>query len=103
MSPTVRGITEEPRLLLGLPWLYSVNAIISVRQSSIQIGDHSIGERVRYVTGPELVYHKDHSMLMYPKAAIRADEAFINSLDSDSDESSDESEDDLSDIDDAGF
>ena len=103
VSPTVRGITEEPRLLLGLPWLYSVNAIISVRQSSIQIGDPSIGERVRYVTGPELVYHKDHSMLMYPKAIIRADEAFINSLDSDSDESSDESEDDLSDIDDADF
>ena len=103
VSPTVRGVTEEPRLLLGLPWLYSVNAIISVRQSSIQIGDPSIGERVRYVTGPELVYHKDHSMLMYPKAIIRADEAFINSLDSDSDESSDESEDDLSDIDEADF
>jgi hypothetical protein len=42
-------------------------------------------------------------MLIYPKAIMRADEAFNNPLDSDSDESSDESEDDLSDIDDAAF
>ncbi len=102
VSPA-QGLPEEPRLLLGLPWLYSVNAVISVRQSSIQIGDPSIGERVRYITGPELVYHRDHNMLMYPKAIIRSAEAFSNPLDTDSDESSDESEDDLSDIDDAGF
>ena len=94
-------MSEEPRLLLGLSWLYSVNAVISMRQSSIQIGDSFIGERVRYITGPELIYHRDHNMLMYLKAIIHTVEAFRNPLESDSDDRSDEFEDDLSDVDDA--
>ena len=102
VSPAIRGRSEEPRLLLGLPWLYSVDAFISIRLSSIRIGDSSIGERVRNITGPELVYHRDHNMIMYPKAIIRPVEAF-REPESDSDDDSDESEDDLSDVDDSAF
>ena len=104
VAPEVRGRPQEPRILLGLPWLYSVNAFISVRQSTIQIGDPSIGEHVRCITGPELVYHKDHNMIMYPKSIVRPVGTVTELDDSDSsDSSSDQSEDDLSDVDDAAF
>ena len=100
VAPQVRGRSDETRILLGLPWQYSVDAFISVRRSTIQIGDSSIGETPRYITGPELVYHKDHNMILYPKAIIGPAEAFRKpTFESESDDSSDESEDDLSDID----
>ena len=53
------GRAGQPRLslLLGLPWLYSVNALINIRGSRIFIGDPNIGETVRAITGPELVFH----------------------------------------------
>lgn len=92
------GAPDPPRLLLGLPWLYSVNAIICIRDSSIQIGDPAIGEKVRFITGPELVYHRDHSMLMYPKAIIYSADAFDNQEESEEEDES--SEDDLSEVED---
>ena len=103
VSPAIRGKYEEPRLLLGLPWLYSVDAFISVRLSSIRIGDSSIGEMARNITGPELVYHRDQNMIMYPKAIVQPVKAFREPEEVDSDDSSDESEDDLSDVDDSVF
>lgn len=52
--------TEPLSLLLGIPWLYSVNAEISVRNSTIKIDDPSL-EEVRDVVGPELVFCNDHN------------------------------------------
>ena len=53
IQPKVPGIEDVPRLLLGLPWLYDVNAKITIRGSSVQIGDHRIGETLRYtISGP---------------------------------------------------
>lgn len=43
------GHTEYLSLILGLPWLYSVDAHISIRQSRFMIGDTTIGETVRAV------------------------------------------------------
>lgn len=64
--------TEEPlSLLLGIPWLYSVNAILSIRESKTEIGDPTLGEQVREVEGPELVFCNEHDILMYPKSASR--------------------------------
>ena len=57
-------------LLLGIPWLYSVNAIIGIRGSRIEIGDPAVGESIRDVIGPELVFSKEHNLLMYPKAIL---------------------------------
>ena len=106
VSPPTPGIEDVPRLLLGLPWLHDINAVISVRNSSIQIGDPAIGEQVRLITGPELVYHRDHGLLMYPKAFIPAEEAFhrVTELEQDEDESEESSsEDELSEVEDVDF
>ena len=72
---TSSGEIEYLSLILGIPWLYSVDGQISVRQSRILVGDASIGEQVRAVTGPELVFCKDHNLLMYPKTALPRIEA----------------------------
>lgn len=100
VSPARQGLYEEPRLLLGLPWLYSVDAFISVRLSLIRIGDPSIGETARNITGPELVYHRDQNMIMYPKAIRSVTVETVQDPESGNDEegSSEESEDELSDV-----
>lgn len=100
---------ERLSLLLGLPWLYSVNAWIHIRGSQILIGDASVGETVRAVTGPELVFHPEHNLLLYPKQALLStvpkftatvDDEADDALSSSSDESS---EDELSDIEQQAF
>ena len=99
---TASGQTEYLSLILGLPWLYSVDARISIRQSTIMIGDATIGEKVRSVVGPELVFCKDHNLLMYPKSALAVPGRIVEEIEdaSDSESSSSEEEDDLSDIED---
>jgi len=57
----------QVELLLGLPWLYSVDAHISIRDSKITVGDRSLGENPRDVIGPELIYSPAHYLLVYPK------------------------------------
>ncbi len=64
------GQAEYMSLIVGIPWLYSVDALISIRQSKIMIGDASIREAVRAVAGPELVFYKDHNLLLYPKLVM---------------------------------
>ena len=109
VSPPTPAIEDVRRLLLGLPWLHDINAVISVRNSSIQIGDPAIGEHVRFITGPELVYHRDHGLLMYPKAFIPAEEAYHRVTELEHDEDEDKSEesssgDELSEVEDeTGF
>ena len=55
-------------LILGLPWLWQVNAHLAVRDSKLFLGDPKLGEEVRVVVGPEIFFSTDHTMLMYPKA-----------------------------------
>lgn len=97
---TATGDTEYLSLILGIPWLYSVDAQISIRQSRIMIGDASIGEQVRAVTGPELVFCKDHNLLMYPKSAMPEAKAVEDDEPSSSDESSSDESDNVEDLDD---
>lgn len=101
------NIIEQYRLLLGLPWLYSVNAVINIRSSSIQIGDIASHESVRTVKGPELVFSEDHNLLMYPKSGFPTGpkggmKPYINEPvqddDDESDDESEDSEDNLSDV-----
>ncbi len=110
VSVTESGRTEYLGLILGIPWLYSVDASISIRLSTIFIGDRTIGEEVRAVVGPEMVFCKDHNLLMYPKSAMAtardsqkalpkaSTQATVEEIDESSDSSSSDSEDDLSDI-----
>lgn len=72
-----------------------------------------MGETVRKVVGPELVYCHDHN-LMYPKGVLpdsmtarphphRTPHATVEELDSSESSSSEESEDELSDVEDPDF
>ena len=105
VAPQVVSVTNEGRsqylgLILGIPWLYSVNATISIRLSTIYIGDPSVGEEVREVFGPEMVFCKDHNLLMYPKGCHPRIEEVFDSEEEDQSSDSSSSEDDIDDIDD---
>lgn len=88
-------------LLLGLPWLFSVNAYLSIRESRISIGDPSLGESMRDIVGPEIVFCNEHTLIMYPKTAFTKTREENTSSDEDSsgDEVSEAEEDpDVSDL-----
>ena len=77
VAPEVVSVDKTERfehfgLILGNPWLYSVDASFSIRQSTISIGDALIGEEVRRIVSPEIVFFKDHNLLMYPKSALES-------------------------------
>ena len=44
-------LDEHVGLILGIPWLYSVDAHIAIRGSSITIGDRTLGETPRTIQG----------------------------------------------------
>lgn len=113
-NPSLLAPNEPLSLLLGIPWLYSVNAQLSIRHSKIEVGDPSMGETVRQVVGPELVYCHDHNLLMYPKGVLpdsvtarphphKTLLATVEELDLSESSSSEESEDELSDVEDPDF
>ena len=109
VGPDGRAGQSRLSLLLGLPWLYAVNAMIDIRGSRILVGDSNIGEKVRAITGPELVFHTDHNLLLYPKQALLLSEGNYKTTVEDASESSSEDEDeeesadDLSDVEVQGF
>ena len=78
---------ERLSLLLGIPWLYSVNAKIAIRGSRIAIGDPATGEAVRDIVRPLLVFCKDHNLIMYPKEILAAQSLEESDDDSDSEDS----------------
>ena len=49
---------DKVQLLLGIPWLFDVNAIIHIKDSMIQIGDASKGEYVQSINGVPLGLRK---------------------------------------------
>ena len=62
--------SEHLSLLLSIPWLYSVNAVIRIHESRIEISDLSANEEVQKVVEPELIFSQDHNLLMYLKAIL---------------------------------
>jgi sulfite reductase beta subunit-like hemoprotein len=58
---------EHLSLILRLSWLYFVNAFISIRKFKIIIDDVNIDEIVREMIDFELVFCKNHNLLMYSK------------------------------------
>ena len=81
------GNNEHLSLLLGLPWLWMVDAILSVRLSKVTVGDSAIGEVPRDIVGPEFVFCKDHNLLMYPKSLMTKYATVEDADSSDSDSS----------------
>lgn len=113
-NPPLSAINEPLSLLLRIPWLYSVNAQLSIRHSKIEVGNPSMGETVCEVVCPELVYCHDHNLLMYPKSVLpdsitarphhhRTPHATVEELDLSKSNSSEESKDELSDVEDPDF
>lgn len=80
-------------LLLRLPWLYDVNAHISIRESKITIGDPAVGETMRDIIGTEMVFCSKHTLLMYPKNFL-SPEGLIPEEESSTDKAEDGSSDD---------
>ena len=98
---TALGANAYLSLILGIPWLWTVNAIIAIRTSKIMIGDPGAQEYNREVVGPELFFCEDHNLLMYPKSMAKASKATVETEESSSDDDDDsDSGDDLDDIDD---
>ena len=62
--------SERLNLLLGIPQLFVVNAVISIRRFKIEIGDPIISEKFKTIIRPELVFYKDHNLLIYSKAIL---------------------------------
>ena len=82
-----------------------MNALISIRHSKITIGDPGVGETIRDIIGPEMVFCAEHTLLMYPRKALIPElnpEKHDSKGDTDESGSSNDesSEDDLSDIED---
>lgn len=82
-------------LLLGIPWLYQVDATIRIRQFAVTIGDKNVGETPRDIAeAAELGFSKEHTLIMYPRAVLKSlgeevetesDNATSSSSESDSD------------------
>ncbi|OJD24486.1 hypothetical protein ACJ73_04154 [Blastomyces percursus] len=53
-------------LLLGIPWLFDVNARMDIRRGSLIIGDSEKQEPRVIVQGPELVFTRGTKILMLP-------------------------------------
>jgi hypothetical protein len=87
---------DDIHLLLGMPWLHSVNAKILIRESVIEIGDPSVGERTVRIQGPQFVECKNHKLVLHPAVPTSRKEHLAESSDED-DESSDDSDYDTSD------
>ena len=64
LHATASGQTEYMSLILGLPWLYSVDALFSAGQCKPMALDFAPGEIVRIVVDPELVCRGAHHLLM---------------------------------------
>ncbi|KAI0991861.1 hypothetical protein K3495_g16326 [Podosphaera aphanis] len=70
IRPQNKKGSSELHLLLGLPWLYEVNAWISVRDSSILIGDEKTDGRQVSLNSPEFVPSSPHNLVLQPKAPV---------------------------------
>jgi hypothetical protein len=63
------GSKDGYQLILGLPWLYSVDAHIAIRSSTIEIGDLGYGEKRVALQGPRFVQSAKHSLMLEPVSA----------------------------------
>jgi len=67
-------------LILNISWLWSVNAIIAMRNFKILIENSLQEEKIREVIDSKLVFCEKHNLLMYLKSALAADKARANAV-----------------------
>ncbi|POS82833.1 hypothetical protein EPUL_006181, partial [Erysiphe pulchra] len=86
----------EFHLLLGLPWLYEVHALISIRDSVIYIGDKETDGRIVTLNSPEFVPSSPHNLVLQPKKLVHGNEERIKNFNAETEEDS-EADDESSD------
>lgn len=107
IRPSWESNADEIYLLLGLPWLHSVDARIEIRESKIEIGDKARGKEVKMIQGPKFIESAQHKLVLYPlnteaKGSQKdvedsSDDSIDSEIDSEEDEDSSDDE-NLSDI-----
>ncbi|KAI1000793.1 hypothetical protein K3495_g7404 [Podosphaera aphanis] len=66
--PEIPGKTDPSHLLLGLPWLFSVDARINIRQFTLEIGDTTKArERRVYVQTPVWEPQEQQKLILRPR------------------------------------
>jgi hypothetical protein len=61
---------NDNKLLLGLPWLWDVNAYFDIQNSTLRIGDDARGEQKVDISGPLLSPMLAHRLTLGPKGII---------------------------------
>jgi hypothetical protein len=107
VSISESDVSEHYNLLLRLSWLFSVNAVISVRDSKITIEDSALKEITKNIVDFEMIFCTKHILIMYSKRALintstatkkQKDENEQESFDDDDSSDHDSFENDLSNI-----
>ncbi|KAH7374412.1 hypothetical protein B0T11DRAFT_64 [Plectosphaerella cucumerina] len=70
------------KLLLGLPWLWQVDAKIGIREAQLMIGDQSRNEELRIVRGPRLAPSDRHKLILVPAPTATVEPPVIQDLSS---------------------
>ncbi|POS83490.1 hypothetical protein EPUL_004983, partial [Erysiphe pulchra] len=87
---------EDIHLLLGLPWLFTVDAKIKIKDSLIEIGDVERGEEIKEIKGPKFVGSEGHKLILCQVARLETKE--VEDTESSGDESEDQDSEDDDDI-----
>jgi hypothetical protein len=66
MAQEPQNRPDSAEILLGIPWLFDVNAVLRIRDFSVELGDPSRGESLRTICGPKHAFCSSHTLLMYP-------------------------------------
>ncbi|RKF57444.1 hypothetical protein OnM2_074041 [Erysiphe neolycopersici] len=98
VRPSWEKNADEIHLLLGLPWLHSVDARIEIRDSKFEIGDRARGECVETIQGPKFIESGQYKLVLNP-VNFEAKE-IRKEVESSGDESEDQDSEDLKDDDD---
>jgi hypothetical protein len=89
------SILKHHSLLLRLSWLFSVNAILTIREFKIIIEDSVVREISRDVVESKMIFCREHTLLMYSRKVF---EKIKKLSDIESKFSNDSSENELFDI-----
>ncbi|CAH0014488.1 unnamed protein product [Clonostachys rhizophaga] len=92
VRPVLRNrhpLKNSNRLLLGLPWLWDVNAFFDIRGSCLTIGDASLGEKPVVLRGPAMSLGPEQRLMLALADDVESDSSSDESADyTDSDVSS---------------
>ncbi|RKF60417.1 hypothetical protein OnM2_051053 [Erysiphe neolycopersici] len=101
VRPFDKGNETDLHLLLGMPWLHSVDAKIFIRASKIELGDVKRGEDIKELKGPQFTESTHNKLILRPKLGLGEEEEEDSSScssDSELEEDSSSDEDDFDEI-----